>query len=218
MTDNDRPKDAEQAAEQPSSGNTSDNSTDKTTEVPAYVPEPLAQDEPKRGSISYQDERTAAKKPSVAEQRARRDAQRRKREAEQAEWEEAERKRKKRKRILIGSGVTVGVVALVAVIYAASQPDEVTATCTDSNGVVVDDDYCDSTYASSHGGYTSGGFIFIGGSSYRYNYGGSGTVGQKVTGGTYVAPSSGTSVKTKSGSTVQRGGLGVSSGGKSGGS
>ncbi|GAA2989526.1 hypothetical protein [Actinokineospora diospyrosa] len=214
MTENDRPKDADQAAEPADSGKTSDNSSD----VPAYVPEPPPQDEPKRGSISYQDERTAPKKPSVAEQRARRDAQRRQREAEQAEYEEAERKRKKRKRILIGSGVTVGVVALVAVIYAASQPDEVTATCTDTNGVVVDDDYCDSTYASSHGGYTSGGFIFIGGSSYRYNYGGTGAVGQKVSGGSYVSPSSGTTVKTRSGSTVQRGGLGVSSGGKSGGS
>ncbi|SES46348.1 hypothetical protein [Actinokineospora terrae] len=214
MTDNDKPSGAEQPTDGPASGKTSDNSTD----VPAYVPEPLPEDEPKRGSVSYQDETTRAKKPSVAEQRARRDAQRRQREAEQAAYEEAERKRKKRKRILIGSGVTVGVVALVAVVYAASTPDEVTAQCTTSDGVIVDDDYCDSTYATSHGGYSSGGFIYIGGSSYRYNYGGSGSVGQKVTGGSYVSPGSDTTVKTNSGKTVQRGGLGVSSGGKSGGS
>ncbi|GLW91984.1 hypothetical protein [Actinokineospora globicatena] len=214
MTDNDKPSGAERAADEPDSGKTSDNSST----VPAYVPEPLPEDEPKRGSISYQDETTAAKKPSVAEQRARRDAQRRQREAEQAAYEEAERKRKKRKRILIGSGVTVGVVALVAVIYAASTPDEVTAQCTTSDGTIVDDDYCDSTYASGHGGYSSGGFIYIGGTSYRYNYGGSGSVGQKVSGGSYVSPSSDTTVKTNSGKTVQRGGLGVSSGGKSGGS
>nr|WP_026316401.1 hypothetical protein [Actinokineospora enzanensis] len=177
------------------------------------------EDEPrKRGSVSYQDENTRTKKPSVAEQRARRDALRKQREAEDAERAEVERKRKLRKRILIGTGVTVGVVALVAVIYAASTPDDVTAHCTDKNGVVVDDDYCDDGYATAHGGYSSGGFIYIGGSSYRYNYGGSGSVGQHVTGGSYVAPSSGATVKTSSGKTVSRGGLGVSSGGKSGGS
>ncbi|MCG8917657.1 hypothetical protein L6E12_17885 [Actinokineospora sp. PR83] len=154
----------------------------------------------------------------MAEQRARRDAQRREREAELAEYEEAERKRKLRKRVLIGAGVTVGVVAVVAVIYAAATPDEVTATCTDSNGVVVDDDYCDSSYASSHGGYSSGGFIYIGGSSYRYNYGGTGRVGQPVSGGSYTAPSGNTSVKTASGKSVQRGGLGVGGSGKSSGS
>ncbi len=64
----------------------------------------------------------------------------------------------------------------------------------------------------------SGGFIYIGGTGYRYNYGGTGAVGQKVSGGTYTAPDSGTTVKTQSGKTVQRGGFGVSNSGKSGGS
>ncbi|MDQ3579344.1 MAG: hypothetical protein M3443_17480, partial [Actinomycetota bacterium] len=79
----------------------------------------------------------------------------------------------------------------------------------------------DPSYAASNGGYTSGGFIFIGGSSYRYNYGGTGAIGQRVSGGSYTAPSGNTSVKTQSGKSVQRGGLGVGSsgsGGKSGGS
>ncbi|OLR93145.1 hypothetical protein BJP25_00590 [Actinokineospora bangkokensis] len=169
--------------------------------------------------MSFQDPAsTAPREPTVAEQRARRDAVRREREAELAAQAEAERKRTLRKRILIGAGVTVGVVAVVAVIYAAATPDEVTAQCTDSNGVIVDDDYCDSSYATSHGGYSSGGFIYIGGSSYRYNYGGTGTIGQRVSGGSYDAPSSGTSVKTSSGKSVQRGGLGVGGSGKSSGS
>ncbi len=183
-------------------------------DVPKYEPEPQR----KRGTINFQDEGTVRREPSLGDQRARREAVKRERERELAEQEEAERKRVKRKRILIGTGVTVGVVAVVAVIYAANTPDEVTATCTDSSGTVVDDDYCDDTYARSQGGYSGGGFIYIGGSSYRYNYGGTGTVGQKVTGGSYVAPSGNTNVKTASGKSVSRGGLGVSGGGKSGGS
>ncbi|SDC75023.1 hypothetical protein [Actinokineospora iranica] len=199
-------------------GGASTSSDPETTPlaVPKYEPEP----ERKRGSISFQDENTTPREPTLAEQRARREALRREREAEEAEIAEAERKRTKRRRILIGTGVSVGVVAVVAAIYAAATPDddEVVAHCVDTNGVVVDDDYCDDSYARSHGGYSSGGFIYIGGSSYRYNYGGTGRYGQKVTGGSYVAPSGNTSVKTSSGKTVQRGGLGVSSGGKSGGS
>nr|WP_026425013.1 hypothetical protein [Actinokineospora inagensis] len=168
--------------------------------------------------MTYQDDTTTVKEPSLAEQRARREAAKRQREEEEAAVEEAERKKKLRKRILIGTGVTVGVVALIAVIYAASESSEVTARCTDTNGVIVDDAYCDSSYATSHGGYSSGGLIYIGGSSYRYNYGGGGTVGQHVSGGSYVAPSDSTTVKTNSGKTVSRGGLGVSSsGGDSGG-
>ncbi|WP_436493123.1 hypothetical protein [Actinokineospora sp. HUAS TT18] len=212
MTDNDfgAEKPADKTAGQPSDSGT-------PAEVPKYVPE-----EPKRGSISYQEPgKTTPREASLADKRAREVARRKEREAQEAAYAEAERKRKLRKRILIGAGVTVGVVAVVAVIYAASTPDEVTATCTDSNGVIVDDDFCDESYATSHGGYHSGGFIYIGGSSYRYNYGGTGVKGQTVSGGSYVAPSDRTPVRTASGKSVQRGGLGVggsSSGGKSGGS
>ncbi|SDJ44264.1 hypothetical protein SAMN05192558_12338 [Actinokineospora alba] len=206
MTDNDKPTDDGSPKQPP----------------PYQPPEPPDAVEARRGSVSYQEPgKTAPRAPSLADQRAREVARRREREAAEAEFIEAERKRKKRKRILIGAGVTVGVVAVVAVIYAASTPDPVTATCTDSNGVVVDEDYCDENYARSHGGYHSGGFIYIGGSSYRYNYGGTGSPGQRVSGGTYVAPSDRTPVKTASGKSVTRGGLGVggsSTGGKSGGS
>ncbi|UVS76457.1 hypothetical protein [Actinokineospora sp. UTMC 2448] len=194
--------------------------TDNDRPPPYEAPEP-EDDTPDRrsGSISYQDPRsTVPRPPTLAEQRARQEAQRRARDAEYAAAAEAEDQRKKRKRIMIGAGVTVGVVGLVAILYAASQPDEVTAHCVNPEGVIVDDDYCDDDYARSHGGYVSGGFIYIGGTSYRYNYGGTGTVGQRVSGGSFVAPSSGTTVKTGQGKTVQRGGLGVGGGGKSGGS
>ncbi|MGX7823621.1 hypothetical protein ACTG9Q_00860 [Actinokineospora sp. 24-640] len=182
-------------------------------------PEPYEPPEHRPGSINYQDPHTTVpREPSLAERRARQEAQRRARDAEYAAAAEAEEKRKKRKRILIGTGVTVGVVGLVAVIYASSQPDEVTAQCVNPEGVIVEEDYCDENYARSNGGYVSGGFIFIGGTSYRYNYGGAGAVGQRVSGGSFVAPS-GATVKSPSGKTVQRGGLGVGgSGGKSGGS
>lgn len=200
--------------------------TDNDRPPPYQAPEPddansPPDDAPERrsGSISYQDpSSTARREPSLAERRARQEAQRRARDAEYRAAAEAEEKAKKRKRILIGTGVTVGVVALVAVIYAASQPDDVTAQCVDQNGVIVDDDYCDDSYARSNGGYVSGGFIYIGGTSYRYNYGGTGTVGQRVSGGSYAKPSSDTTVRTNSGKTVQRGGLGVGGSGKSGGS
>ncbi|GAA4417809.1 hypothetical protein ACFQV2_39540 [Actinokineospora soli] len=196
--------------------------TDNDRPPPYVAPEPEDNDDaPDRraGSISYQDPRsTVPRPPSLAEQRARQEAQKRARDAEYRAAAEEEERRKKRKRILIGTGVTVGVVALVAVIYAASQPDEVTAHCVTEEGVIVDDDYCDDGYARSHGGYSSGGFIFIGGTSYRYNYGGTGTIGGRVSGGTYVKPSGDTTVKTASGKTVQRGGLGVGGSGKSGGS
>lgn len=160
---------------------------------------------------------TKARQPSVAEQRARAAAQKAQQERFAAESAAFEKRRKTRKRLLIGGGVTVGVVALVAIWYAAASPKNVTAQCTDKNNVIVDDDYCDESYYRSHGGYSSGGFIYIGGSQYRYNYGGSGTVGQRVSGGSYTAPK-GANVTTRSGTTVQRGGFGVSSGKSSSGS
>jgi hypothetical protein len=125
--------------------------------------------------------------------------------------------------------VTVGLVGLVATYYTVAKPAEVTASCTNQNGIVVaDDNNCDETFVTTHGGYSSGGFLFVpilggGYNSYRYNYGGQGVVGSPVSGGSYTAPSN-ANVTTKSGKSVQRGGFGISgkagsgSGGKSGGS
>lgn len=171
--------------------------------------------------MRYQDpETTVAREPTLGERRAREQARKREREAAEAAVAEDARKRKKRKRILIGAGVTVGIAAVAAIGYAATQPDEVQARCVDENDVVVDDNICltGQEVASGHSGYGGGGFfpIFIGagGRQYHYNYGGSGDIGQRASGGTTVAPNN-ANVKTPSGSTVSRGGFGVS---KSGGS
>jgi hypothetical protein len=198
---------------------------------------------PSPGRMRFQDENTTPREPTLAERRAREQAARRAEEAERQQVEDQERSRKKRKRMFVGAGVTVGVVALIAVGYSVAQPDEeVQAQCVDEQtGVVVQDDNC-MTPASSSGGYYGGGggfyplFIGLGGRQYRYNYGGSGTIGQPVSGGTATVPKEGTRVTTPSGrtlsggsssrgtsadrgsSSVSRGGLGVSGGSSSSGS
>ncbi|HWD03064.1 MAG TPA: hypothetical protein VG674_11500 [Amycolatopsis sp.] len=178
---------------------------------------------PQRGSMRFQDENTTPREPSLAEQRARRQAtaQREREEQEAAEAaRRADQKAATKRKILIGSGVTVGLAGLVATFYTVAKPKEETAVCTDSSGVIQNDQYCDESYATSHGGHYSGGFWFIplpggGYSQYRYNYGGTGTIGQHVSGGSFTAPSGNTNVSTKSGTSVQRGGFGIS--GKTGG-
>ncbi|NYI88248.1 putative membrane protein YgcG [Amycolatopsis endophytica] len=197
------------------------------------------EEEPPRGSMRFQDPSTSQpREPTLAEQRARRQAlaeQERQEIAEQEARAEAERKSATRRKVLIGGGVTVGLVAVVATWYIAGTGNEVSAVCTDGNNVVQPDEYCDDDYIRTHGGQYNavGGFWFIplpggGMTQYRYNYGGTGTVGQPVSGGSYTKPSGNTTVKTNSGKTVQRGGFGISgkssggsssdTGGKSGGS
>ena len=170
-----------------------------------------------QGRMRHQDENTTPREPTLAERRARERVARRRREEEEQRAADEAAGRKKRKRILVGAGVTVGVVALIAVGYAAVQPDdEVQANCVDENGVIVDDSNC--ATPAPNGSYTGGGsfaffpiFLGAGGRQYHYNYGGTGTVGQTVSGGTTTVPKDGTPVRTSSGSsTVSRGGLGVS--------
>ncbi|MBO0876521.1 MAG: hypothetical protein J2P19_24360, partial [Pseudonocardia sp.] len=104
-------------------------------EEPAPYSEPSPEGEetaePRRaGRIREQDpETTVPREPTLAERRAREQAERRELEAEEARLAEEERRRKIRKRVLVGGGVTVGVAALIAIGYAASQPDEVEARC-----------------------------------------------------------------------------------------
>lgn len=168
------------------------------------------------GSMRSQGWSTTPREPTVGEVRARQHAQRQHAEQQVAEAQAAEAKRK-RKRLLIGGAVAVGVVGVVAALYAVtSLGDAVSARCVDSSGTVVSDTYCG---GSSH--YGSHGIYVFGGGSYRYNYGGSGTVGEKASGGSSVAPK-GSSVTGASGtstSSVSRGGLGggTSSGSSSGG-
>lgn len=184
--------------------------------------------------MRFQDpESTTPREPTLAEQRARRKAllEDEEREAAEAQAREvAERKAATRRKVLIGSGVTVGLVGVVAAWYLVGTPNTVNAVCTDANGIVQPDQNCDDTYVASHGGHfdpvsglwliplVNGGF-----GQYRYNYGGTGTIGTPVAGGTYTKPSGNTTVKTNTGKTVQRGGFGISGktggiGGKSGGS
>ena len=183
---------------------------------------------PKRGTMRFQDENTTPREPTLAERRARQQAEQAEREAEiqaEADAEAEVERRRRRKRVMIGAGVTVGIAAVVAGLIIASQSDDVTARCTSNNaadnGTVVQDQYCDEDYVTAHHGFIQNGIIFLpipGGSGYNqyhYYYGGSGNIGQRVSGGSYTQPSSGT-IKTNSGSTVSRGGLGVKSGGSCG--
>lgn len=177
------------------------------------------------GTMRFQDrESTRPRPPTLAEQRARQQAE--KDQAEHARQAAAARERAaQRKRLLIGGGVTVGVVALIAGAYLASRPDEVTAQCTVASGqnanTVVAEQNCDPNYATAHGGYVSNGFVFVplltgGYGQYRYYYGGPTThIGQRVSGGSFTRPDNAT-IHTNSGKTIQRGGFGVS--GKLGGS
>jgi hypothetical protein len=190
-------------------------------EPPLAWSEESAQDEstqyPSGGSVDYQDAATTKPRPPTpAELRARDKFAKKEREIEEARLE-AEAKRRKRNRRLIGGAAAVGVVGVVAGLgYWALSAPTVTAQCVrdDSNGqpVIVPDSYCT--------GHTAGlnGFFFYGGHQYRYYYGSSGSVGQRPIGGTTTAPK-GATVKTKSGTTIQRGGLGGKfSSGKGGGS
>lgn len=190
--------------------------------------EPPAGQQPAAGSMRFQDPATTTpREPTVAEQRARRKAiaeEEARQAAEATARQEAERKAATRRKILIGSGVTVGLVGVVAAWYVVGTPQEVNAVCTDATGTVQPDQYCDDSYITSHGGhYDSGSGLWIlplglGGGQYRYNYGGTGSIGQHVSGGSYTKPSGNTSIKTASGKTVQRGGFGISSKTSSGGS
>ncbi|WP_460865381.1 hypothetical protein [Rhodococcus aerolatus] len=137
---------------------------------------------------------TQPRPPTVAEARARDKARERRQQADLADAE-ARRRRSRRTKILIGSGAVVGVVGLVAVAYAVvGSDDEVTARCTTSDGVVVEDRFCD-------GSPNTSGIFLVGGRSYRYNYGGYGSLGQRVSGGSTVYPR-GASVSTSSGADV----------------
>jgi hypothetical protein len=176
-------------------------------------------DEVGAGSMRFQDPATARPRPpTVGETRAREKAERKRKEIEQARVA-AELKRQQRNRRLIGGAAVVGVVGVVAGLgYWALSPRTVNAQCVqeDANGgpIVVPDNNC--TGNTSGGGGGSGFFFYSGGHQYRYYYGSTGTVGSRPVGGTTIAPK-GTTVKTSSGSTIQRGGLGSKFSGSGGG-
>ncbi|WP_068269575.1 hypothetical protein [Aldersonia kunmingensis] len=176
---------------------------------PAGQPEQQA---PRRGKIGRQEPGvTQPRQPTVGEARARQQARKKQAELERIQREHAAR-RKKRNRRLIGGAAVVGVVAVVAVGYKVlSAHENVTARCVvmeDGREVVVEDRYCGGSPGMN-------GIFIVGGSQYRYYYGGTGTIGQSPTGGSTVKPK-GAEIKTSSGTTVQRGGLGAKVGGSSG--
>jgi len=210
--------------DRPPSGSEPDHDKTESVELPAKAPEPpqaSSEDDDSTpyasgGSVEFQDaETTRARAPTPAELRAREKFAKKQQELEEARIA-AEAKRRKRNRRLIGAGAGVGVVGVVAGLgYWAFSGPTVTAQCVrdDANGqpVIVPDDYCTNHTAGMNG------FFFWGGHQYRYYYGSSGSVGQRPIGGSTTAPS-GSTVKTRSGTTIQRGGLGGKLGGKGGGS
>ncbi|SEG84055.1 hypothetical protein SAMN02982929_04368 [Saccharopolyspora kobensis] len=187
---------------------------------------------PARGQIRHQDaESTTPREPTLAEQRARIAAEKRREEKHRAELEAAEQKSQKRRRIMIGGGVTVGVVALVAAMYSASEvSNEANASeqycATDQSGqpgVRDQDDFCNEQYVHSHGGHVTGGMFFMpiflpsgmpsgNYNSYRYAYTPAGVsappVGSPATGSSFTKPT-GSTIKDTSGKTIQRGGFGI---------
>lgn len=224
-TEETKPERSAPAADRPRRSSFGANRPDKDAPAPDKVPEglippigqPTKDTTPKLkplGSIQFQDAATTKPRPPTpAELRARKKHEEKQRELEEAR-QAAEAKRQKQKRILMGSAAAVGVVGLVAGVgYWLLRPANVTAQCVqdDPNGqpVIVPDSYCT--------GHTPGmnGFFFWGGHSYRYYYGSSGSVGQRPIGGSTSIPK-GANVTTKSGTTIQRGGIG-GSGGKGGG-
>ncbi|MGV9798538.1 hypothetical protein ACWDTP_10830 [Mycobacterium sp. NPDC003449] len=172
---------------------------------------------PRPGSIRWQEPgKTTPRPPTVAEARQRDKAQKAREAAE--EWARLqEEKREQRsatgKKILMGSVAVVGVVGAVALGYQLLHKEEVEATCVkDGTNEVVPDQYC----SSGHSG--AGGMFIYAGSPYRYYYGGQNNgVGTVARGGTLEVPK-GTTAKTKSGTSISRGGFGSSSsyGGSSG--
>jgi hypothetical protein len=105
--------------------------------------------------------------------------------------------------LLIGGGVTVGLVAIVAVWYAVSRSGGPNAHCVNEADVLAEDaQLCNEDYVRGHGGFYSNGVFYLPGGQYHYNYGGTVGPDRRVIGGT---------------SAVQRGGLG-GNGGKGSGS
>lgn len=209
------------------------------------VPEAAGDDgAERRGQVRYQDpESTAPREPTLAEKRARIAAEKRQESERAAEVAAATRKADIRRRAMIGGGVSVGVVALVAAFYSAVEysneayAQQATCSAPDPNNPGKDieqpEQNCDQEYAKANGGtfnpvtgmwlmplFLPGGRTAPPPSQYRYSYSPSGSPtagpGQTLSNPNFTKPPSGTKVTTKSGATVQRGGFGIGNKGGSG--
>ena len=198
-----------------------DRSTADPTGQPESAPPQRFSTPPRSGSVQRQEPGvTQPRPPTVAEARARDKARRRAEDAQRAVVAADQAKKRTRKRMMMGGVAIVGVAGLVGGGYLAyraiTAPDQVTASCVkveDGKEVVVDDDYCGDGrpgFVGDGGGVGTGLIILGGGPQYRYYYGGANTVGRAPSGGTTVKPKS-AEIKTKTGTTVQRGGLGSKS-------
>ncbi|WP_344686170.1 hypothetical protein [Saccharopolyspora taberi] len=189
--------------------------------------------EPRPGQMRFQDpETTTPREPTLAEKRARIAAEKRREEKQAAELAEAARKTQARRRVMIGGGVTVGVVALVAAFYQGAaysqERDAVTQYCAAAppNGQVTQDrdELCDENYVRANGGSYDAhtGMFFMpiilpgggfGQAQYRYGYTSPGQpapgIGQPVSSPNFTKPADST-IKNTKGSTIQRGGFGIS--------
>ncbi|MCG7610059.1 MULTISPECIES: hypothetical protein [Mycobacterium] len=171
-----------------------------------------------RGSIRWQDPATATPRPPTVAEARQRDKMQKEREAAE-EWARLQQETRDQraatgKKVLMGSVAVVGVVGVIALGYHLLHKEEIAASCVkDGTNEVVPDSYCSSGHSSS-----GGTFIYLG-SPYRYYYGGNnGGVGTIARGGTLEMPK-GTTARTKSGTSISRGGFGSSSSyGKSSGS
>lgn len=211
-------------SEQPSSQQPQLNVPDEPgTGAPSHGPPGAPGGPPFAGSVQRQEPGvTQPRPPTVAEARARDKARRQAEEQARAQAAAADAKRRTRNRVLIGGVAVVGVAGLVGggyLAYRALTAPDVTAYCVKTeNGeeVVVEDQYCTPSQSGFVDGNGSGSLIILGGGpQYRYYYGGSNTVGSPPVGGTTVKPK-GTNITTKSGTTIQRGGLGSKSTGGGG--
>jgi len=149
--------------------------------------------------------RARARRPS-GRTRAREKAERERKAAERARFE-ANVKKYHRNQRLKGGVAIVGVVGVVAALgYWALSPRTTNAQCVQEDGsgradIIVPDSYC-----TGHGGGTGGPSSTADTSTailrqHRNRW-------RKAVGGTTIAPK-GTTVKTSSGTTIQRGGLGT---------
>lgn len=195
--------------------------TPPVAEPPTPTPESPP---PVQGSIEVQEPGvTQPRPPTVAEARARDKARKQAQEAQRAAAAAEDDKRRTRKRIMMGGVAIVGVAGLVGGGYLAyrafTAPDQVTASCVqvdeDGDEVVVEDQYCGPGRQNFHDDSSAGSLILLAGwPQYRYYYGGTNTIGQAPKGGTTVRPTK-AEIKTKTGTVVQRGGLGSRSGSSS---
>jgi hypothetical protein len=109
----------------------------------------------------------------------------------------------RRKRIVVGAGVMVGVLALVVVGYLVAAPGTaIRAHCVDvETKVIVEDTNCVTPAGAGVPNVDTAHPIFVGsgGRLYRYNFGGTGSLGRPVEGGTAAVPKKGVPVITSSG-------------------